>query len=272
MKNKRKSPIQTPPLNLAGERLRIKFSWTTLRKVLLIFGALEFLLGFATKGILDSFGVPTAWMWAIWAIAFVPLSIYALFFLDAKKEIEKSNDWLGMKGELAVAEELAQLGRRDGEGRLLWREFHDVKLPEGGNADHVLVCEMGVYCLETKTLRRRGELDALVFDGDKVRFRNGGALTKWDPIRQARGNAAQLSAFLAANGMKIFVKPVVVFPGWAVERTPAGEPEKARILVCGEKELGRIESNRQKTPAGFLLSPEKIAAIGDILERANRRE
>lgn len=117
---------------------------------------------------------------------------------------------LGRDGERAVAQYLEWFRTKD------FFVFHDI--PNGdANIDHVLIGPRGLYTIETKTLSKpmRGECAITLRDGKLLA--NGKALDR-DPIAQAKAQARWLYNFLAESQFKQFVQPVVVFPGWFVER------------------------------------------------------
>jgi hypothetical protein len=75
----------------------------------------------------------------------------------------------------------------------------------------------GIYAIETKTLSKpvRGQ-SSITFSGGRI-LANGHPLDR-DPITQAKAQARWLYNFLAESQFKQFVQPVVVFPGWFVEK------------------------------------------------------
>lgn len=109
--------------------------------------------------------------------------------------------------------------------------FHDI--PCGNfNIDHVVVGPAGVFAIETKS--RRKDIDN---NGHKVVIENGLLnFPTWKeikPIEQAERQALWLSKELSqSTGESTFVAPMLVFPGWWVERK-----EKPRIPVLNHKEL-----------------------------------
>jgi hypothetical protein len=123
---------------------------------------------------------------------------------------------LGLEAELATAEELNRL-MRDG----FW-VFHDVPGEQRFNVDHVVVGPTGVFAVETKG--RPKQTGASTPNGHKVDY-DGKSLgfPGWRevaPLEQARRNADWLRTWLSsAVGEPVSVRPVLVLPGWYVNRT-----------------------------------------------------
>jgi hypothetical protein len=107
----------------------------------------------------------------------------------------------GAKGEEWVARELAFLPSQ-------FAVFHGVRLPGGAyNFDHILVGPGGVFVVETKNW------------SGSVAFREGktwvdGKQIKRSPLRQVKGEAAELLAYFKEQGEeKIRVQTVLCFLG-----------------------------------------------------------
>lgn len=116
---------------------------------------------------------------------------------------------LGRDGERAVAQYLEWF-RTSG-----FFVFHDV--PTGdANIDHVLIGTRGIYTIETKTHSKpvRGECKVQVRE-DRVSV-NGHHMDR-NPVVQAKAQARWLHNFFKDAQFKVFVQPVVVFPGWFIE-------------------------------------------------------
>jgi len=135
---------------------------------------------------------------------------------------------LGLDAEMAAGQELDQLMR---QGAVV---FHDLAADKF-NIDHVVIACQGVFAVETKGYRkpnRNGGIpDAtVIYDGQALKFpewSGTGALSQAD--RQARWLSEWLSG---ATGEKIQVAPVVVLPGWRVERKGRGQ-----VLVMSGAEI-----------------------------------
>ena len=150
----------------------------------------------------------------------------------------KRNLSLGYDAELAVGQELNAMTR---EGYWI---FHDFPA-ENYNIDHVLVGPAGVYAIETKGRAKPIKSDGkpeykVIYDGKKLSFPSW---TESEPLEQAIRQASSLQIWLSsAVGETILVKPVLMLPGWFIDRTSA-----SGILVLNGKNanslLGKVSGN-----------------------------
>lgn len=208
MEKSSKSPLKAAPLRVAGESLDRQIDEAIddelmlpflLALVAVVLAAMEW-WRYATDA------RPSPWIASAIALAFCG---YALWRWRRGLQRVKALK-LGRAGERAVAQYLEWFRTKD------FFVFHDV--PSGdANIDHVLIGTRGLYVIETKTLSKpvRGECRITVAaDG----IRANGRLLDRNPIVQAKAQARWLYDFLGETGFKQFVRPVVVFPGWFVER------------------------------------------------------
>ena len=160
---------------------------------------------------------------------------------------ERRNHWLGYRGERFVGRLLEDL-RVDG-----YLVFHDIPF-DGFNIDHALVGPAGVFAIETKTRRKKntgknGALQKVLFDGKTLKSPD------WEDahgIEQAQRNARHLANTLSkATGEKVMAVPVLVLPGWWVERTTL-EP----VRVLNPKEV--LTHVRKQRP---ILSDKQVSQI-----------
>lgn len=201
-----KSPIKENPLPLPGGSLR--------GQIIDVFGEI-FLWWIAVMGVVGI--VIQAWIdryWpsgkpnpVVWTAILLVLGVVAIIRIRLKwRKIEDIG--LGLEGERAVAEALDQL--REGG----YRVYHDLQ-EDGYNIDHVLIGPGGLFAIETKTRRKRGN-QSVVFDGEHVLV--GGHKPDRDPVVQAQASARRVRDILKQQtGKDVWVKPVVLFPGWYVE-------------------------------------------------------
>lgn len=144
---------------------------------------------------------------------------------------------LGYEGELAVGQQLNQLLR---DGYYVYHDFSADKF----NIDHIVVGPAGVYAVETKARRipdtGSGQSDAkVIYDGQKLHFPDW---TETKPLEQARLRAQWLSKWLSsAVGDPIHAKPVIVLPGWFVDRmSPNGvsviNPKQFKSVLNSDKD------------------------------------
>lgn len=159
-------------------------------------------------------------------------------------------------GERAVAEYLEAL-REEGV-----RALHDL-VGEGFNVDHVVVGPQGVFVLETKTISKPVGRDVrVVFDGERVSL--GGYVPPRDPVVQAQAAATWVRRLLAeALGRDYAVRPVLLFPGWFVERTETGK--RSRVWVLEPKAFGPF---LKREPV--VLSAKEVAEVAFFLKRYSR--
>lgn len=144
----------------------------------------------------------------------------------------RKNLRLGLLGERVVAEYLQPLTAKE------FHVFHD--MPAQGankafNLDHVVVGPSGLFVIETKARRKP---NTAAQNGDhKVAF--DGSILHWpmgidmDSPQQAWNNAQWLHEWVKQKlGIELKVIPILVLPGWWVDRKDSGV-----VLVVNEKEL-----------------------------------
>jgi hypothetical protein len=183
-------------------------------------------------------------------------TVYCLIKLVKSLNLRRSYQ-LGYAGEIAVGQELNQL-MRDG-----YRVYHDFPA-DNFNIDHIVVGPPGVFAVETKARSKPTSTDRkadakVKYDGNCLRFPNG---TDVESLEQARRQAEWLSKWLRrAVGEAVAVRPVVVLPGWFVERTASGG-----IPVINPKNFRLIAKPRN----GSHLSEIMISRIVHQVERKCR--
>jgi len=190
--------------------------------------------GGSLKITLDLSGTSTPGGWILLSLLILLLSAAGTgwFAIRTFRQFHKTrNIKLGLRGEQAVAESLNEAAVCG------FRSFHDLPAGDNWNIDHVAVGTRGIFLIETKTRRRRGcrngQGEHIVrYDGKTLSFPFG---NDPKPINQARRNAEWLSKHLGKKtGEPVPVMPVVVLPGWFVEK-PKGnlsvEVMNARYLI-----------------------------------------
>jgi hypothetical protein len=168
---------------------------------------------------------------------------------------------LGHEAELAVGQELAELGRAG------FRIFHDFPANDGQfNIDHVLVGPSGVFSVETKGRSKPGRKVAtdtpweVQYNGKLLQFPGW---VEAEPLLQAQRNADWLQRWLSsAVGQAIAVQPVLALPGWFVRRA---EGEGIPVLAGGQ--VQGYFASRAKLP---LMSAELIQRIVHQLDQKCR--
>lgn len=175
---------------------------------------------------------------------------------------ELRNYSLGFDGERAVGEELNRL-MLDG-----CQVFHDLPLEALGNVDHVVVAPHAVFAVETKAKRKRRpaaagqETHKVIFNGRELIYPQG---TDRDALDQVRRNAQALAEKLSRlTAGPVVVRPVLVLPGWWVERTG-----KSEVTVVNDKasQLRGAMLDAKGTP----LEAKQRQRIVELLEDWSRQ-
>lgn len=248
MKIPKKSPLKDRPLRTPGQSLDDEIQKVIDDEVtVLALAPLVFIL-------------VTIWDWLLWyevikpsnpvfiTMVTISLFIYSFFrFLKVKKRLKSLRQ--GRDGERAVGQTLDTLKRKG------YRVYHDL-IGEGFNIDHVIVCEQGIFSIETKTYSKpeKGECK-IVVDGDGISI-NGYKPEKKIQI-QAEAQKNWLEKHVAKlTGIKLSVKPVIVFPGWYVESRNSGN----NVWVLEPKALPTFIKNLPKA-----LTEEQVRLISNHL-------
>ena len=157
----------------------------------------------------------------------------------------------GREGEKAVGQYLDKL-REEG-----YQIFHDI-VAEGFNLDHVLIGPSGVYAIETKTISKPSEGEAVVqYDGDKVTV--AGLEPDRDPVAQVKSSTVWLQELIEeSTGKKFKVRPVILYPGWFIEKQPKG----AEVWVLNPKALPAFLKNENTA-----MSNEDVYLVSYHLSR-----
>ena len=164
---------------------------------------------------------------------------------------ERHNYQLGYAGEVAVGSALNELMRQG------YYVFHDVKGDGEYNVDHIVVGPTGVFAVETKAkTKSKKVLPARAYkvgyDGKYLYFPDCPGAKQRGFIGQAERGAKWVGKWLSeATGETINAIPVLVMPGWYIDRTGPGG-----ILVLNHNQLetltkqgdGRLD---QKTIKGI---------------------
>ena len=224
----RRSPLKAAPLRQAGASIqeeidRLRDDVIDDRLIIL----LATFTVWVTALVLWRFPAPPGLFFALLSVVFVGVIAWAIpALLRAKRQIGRLR--LGLAGERAVGEYL-ELIAHDG----FW-VVHDLR-GDGFNVDHVIVGTQGVFTIETKTLSKPTAGDAQVrFDGEVIEV-DSHTLDR-DPLVQARAQAAWVRRTLEELTGQVYpVRPIVVFPGWYVERTPSAA--NSGVWVLEPKEL-----------------------------------
>ncbi|MFZ9061472.1 MAG: nuclease-related domain-containing protein, partial [Steroidobacteraceae bacterium] len=127
------------------------------------------------------------------------------------------------------------------------------------NLDHVVISSKGVFLIETKTVSKPRGIAKNLFDGEKLSV--NGMEPDRNPILQAQAEASWLGQLLnESTGRHFPIKPVVVYPGWWIERANKKAPNL--VWVLEPKALPKwIEQ------APILLKPDEVALAAFHLSR-----
>ena len=186
----------------------------------------------------------------LYTLVAAPVIIYAgrKAFL-AKRKIR--NLELGREGEKAVGQYLDKL-REEG-----YQVFHDI-VADGFNLDHVLIGPSGVFAIETKTISKPSNREAVVqYDGEKVTV--AGFEPDRDPVQQVKASAKWLEQLIEeSTGKRFKVRPVILYPGWFIAKQPKG----AEVWVLNPKGLPAFLKNENSA-----ISAEDVHLVSYHLSR-----
>lgn len=246
MKIEKKSPLKSNPLRNPGQSLDEEIADLLEDKVVIYC----MIIGFAV------FIVFYEWYrWfrphppspLIHTILFGLISAYCGHKLvQFKKQLRRLK--LGRDGERAVGQYLERL-RQNGA-----QVFHDI-ISNNFNLDHVVVSANGIFLIETKTYSKPKKGSAIIkYNGKSLQFNNG--FINKEILVQAKAGASWLRELIEeSTGKKVFVRPVVVFPGWYIENNSGFK--KSDIWVLNPKALPKYIGNgfeRLKTEDVSLIS------------------
>lgn len=228
-------PVSEKMLRPPGESLRIKLQELDEKldynlTMCIVLGAI---LGFSLFGFsMQQRRAPTILEIAVMSALFIPVAGY--FSIRCFRLLkQRVNYQLGFDGERFVGELLNKLMLEN------CYVFHDFPADKKWNIDHVIVAPTGVFVVETKTLRKQdappGKRDnTIVYDGNHLELPHE---THDHGLEQAKRNARWLGTWLSsATGEKVFVRPILTFPGWWVESRSDGDD----IKVVNPKQIRSV--------------------------------
>lgn len=189
-----------------------------------------------------------------WVIYVIITAVFMSWFLWKLMLLynKRINVRLGLDCERAVGQELNQLMLSG------YRVFHDFPA-DGFNIDHIVVGENGVFAVETKGRAKpvKGDVN-IVYDGQGLKFPTH---YETDPLNQAKRQADWLAKWLtSAVGAQVGVRPVLVFPGWYIERKKPG------LLIYN----GKNPQSVYKASGETIFSGEMIQRISHQIEQRCR--
>ncbi|MBN1535590.1 MAG: NERD domain-containing protein [Anaerolineales bacterium] len=216
---KRYSPIKEKPLRLPGQSINDTIYDIQTEEMLFPIVYTTMLLALSINTWMNWLSKNLVQPYLITLVTIIVIIYSIIRIKKARNKVALLR--LGRDGERIVAEILEDL-RKDGAAI-----FHDI-LGEGFNLDHVIICKHGIFVIETKT--RSKFSDSKVFFDGKVLLVDG-MRPERDPLIQATAEARWLHEQLQAmTGKKFPIRPVVVFPGWYVEKTKEGDRSEVWVL------------------------------------------
>src|SRR5690606_22509451 len=106
---------------------------------------------------------------------------------------------------------------------------------DGFNLDHVVICERGIFVVETKTWRKPSRGNPRITTREGKIFK-AGLPAYGDAVGQAANEAHWLGELLRRKtGRGYRCHPVLVFPGWMVD--PMDSATRERVWVLNPKAL-----------------------------------
>ena len=187
--------------------------------------------------------------WLFTGIAVLACCLAAVKVKQIRRKVRNLDQ--AQEGEKAVGQFLEGL-REDG-----YKVFHDIN-GEKFNLDHVVIGSTGIYVVETKTISKPNGREAVVeYDGQKVVI--AGFSPDRDPVIQAKALSRWLEDFVKESTGKSFrVRPVVLYPGWYVNK----QPKDAEVWVLNPKALPAFLEHE-----GITMSPEDVNLVSYHLSR-----
>lgn len=189
-----------------------------------------------------------------WVVLLIPCIAFVIYFSYKLASLMKirNNLSLGLDCERAVGQELDQL-MLDG-----YRVYHDFPA-ESFNIDHIVIGANGVFAVETKGRAKLVKGDVkITYDGLGLQFPTH---YEREPFEQAKRQAEWFAKWLtSAVGAEVAVRPVLVFPGWYIERKKPG------MLIYNGKSPRPVYINA----GGPVLSAEMIQRIAHQVEQRCR--
>jgi hypothetical protein len=251
MKNPNKSPLKARPLRIPGQSLDDEMqkildeelsSYLLFPILLIVFSVCDWLLWYQVVKLPNPF---------LFSVVAIGASVYSFFRLIKIRKRYRALK-LGRDGERAVGQTLEALRRKG------YRIFHDL-IGESFNLDHVIVSEHGVFSIETKTYSKPTKGGCrIIYSEDGISI--NGFKPDQKIIIQVLAQKNWLEKQIATiTGLKVSVKPVVVFPGWYIEHHRNNEDE---VWVLEPKALPTyIENSRNR------LSEDNVRLISNHLSR-----
>jgi hypothetical protein len=204
---------------------------------------------------------PAGWI-ALAIVLFISLGIPWLCFKFVDWLTDRINDRIelyhqGQQGEDHAVDQMRIALTED------WSLYRNVEIPgRGGDTDAILVGPTGVWALEIKTFtgkyRNIGKDWSFFHKGKWIPSR-------FNPGKQAKRNASNLSTFLKADSIKAWVSSAII---WAEPESPL-EVDNPAVAVW---QLSRIADELANQLQGKRIPDEDLRKINDKLNRLMQKE
>ena len=171
----------------------------------------------------------------------------------------------GRDGEKRIAQYLDNEFRDTLTGKLI-RIFHDVPC-ENFNLDHVIICEKGIYVLETKTLSVpvKGTEELLYKGGDKLYYKDSGEVVPGNPVGQVNAGIQWLRELLrkeyeleGKEYPQLPIRGVLVPADRYIENVNISEYD---IWVLNQKAFAKFISKERNR-----LKAQTVRSCGDLVD------
>lgn len=243
-----RSPLKSAPLRNPGESLATEFDRLLNEQLVAhVFFATAFLSWGLIECLYLFFDFRPAPVLTI-LMCFGVVGFAAFRIIRAIPRLKQMK--LGIDGEKAVGQYL------DGLKEQGYAVFHDI-VTELGNIDHAVIGPTGVFAIETKTVSKPSDRDAIVsYDGKTIRV--DGLIPDRDPVVQALAVSDNLTEIIQRGTQRnVRVRPVVLYPGWFVEKQPKG----CRVWVLAPRAFAAFLQHEDS-----ILNTEETAAIRSTID------
>ena len=251
--HRRKSPISRKVCRYPGYTLTKEIESLDERlstDLIVLFMIPAVTIGISSIGLLELSGVMGWVVFGTFYVVGIGIAISRLFRTARSLRAKR----LGLAGEQVVGHQLAELYRAG------FFVFHDFPL-DFGNIDHIAVGPPGVFAIETKFKRKtKDEKDGhkMSYDEAFMHFPNGKTRKPLDQVQRAANDLRGQIGRLFGDTPVI---PVVVLPGWFVERRAA----KTSVQVMNDKQLIGWLSKEER-----VLDDQKIQRVAAFIEEKCR--
>ncbi|MFZ5858077.1 MAG: nuclease-related domain-containing protein [Chloroflexota bacterium] len=230
-KQEKRSPLRDKPLRHAGQSIGDTINdkiFSAIMWVIIPMMLLGFMIDAWTRYLYPK---PTTSPLLFTILVLVVFIIAAVRIRNIWHEIHRLK--MARDGERLVGEGLQELIR---QGATV---FHDIQ-GDKFNIDHVVVSQHGIFMIETKTYSKPVKREAVITH-DKSNIYVDGYSVDRNPLDQVNALSSWLQDLLQkSTGIKFYIKPVIVFPGWYTEKVRGGEeiwiinPKALPVFIANE--------------------------------------